>query len=310
MYLIYTYQVSRAYLTFYIAMRTKHIVQHCFLGSLMIGAIQWSTPVMGQTVSLEKKWETPATLKEPESVLYDEANKVLYVSNINDPAAGKDGNGSIGRISLTGDVKDVEWVVGGMDSPKGLGLSKGLLYVADLTNVVVIDVNTGKVVRTIEVKDAGMLNDITVDAQGIVYVSDSDKKRIYKLNNDRAEVWLENDSFQKPNGLLAHQGKFYMIDMGTGIFYEVDKNTKALRKIAEGLAGGDGIVPYGDDFIISNWNGEINYVSAGGEVRKLLDTKADKINAADIEYIPAQDLLLIPTFFANKVTAYKVKRDK
>jgi len=288
-------------------MRTKSIMQYCFLGSLMLGTLPWSTLVMGQTVSLEKKWETPATLKEPESVLYDQAHKVLYVSNINDPAAGKDGNGSIGRISLAGDVKEVEWVVGGMDSPKGLGLSKGLLYVADLTNVVVIDVNTGKVVRSIAVEDAGMLNDITVDAQGVVYVSDSDKKRIYKLNNNQAEVWLEHDSFQTPNGLLAHKGKFYMIDMGTGIFYEMDKKTKALRKIAEGLAGGDGIVPYGNDFIISNWNGEINHVSAGGKVTKLLDTKADKVNAADIEYIPAQHLLLVPTFFANKVVAYQVK---
>ncbi|MBF9253250.1 ATP-binding protein [Pontibacter sp. 172403-2] len=288
-------------------MKATPIIQNCLLGSLMLAALQWSTPVMGQTVSLEKKWETPATLKEPESVLYDKANKVLYVSNINDPAAGKDGNGSIGRISLTGDVQEVEWVAGGMDSPKGLGLSKGLLYVADLTNVVVVDINTGKVIRSIAVKDAGMLNDITVDAQGVVYVSDSDKKRIYRLNNNQAEVWLENDSFQKPNGLLAHQGKFYMVDMGTGIFYEVDKKTKSLRKIAEGLAGGDGIVPYGNDFIISNWNGEINHVSANGEVKKLLDTKADKVNAADIEYIPAQHLLLVPTFFANKVVAYEVK---
>lgn len=58
-----------------------------------------------------------------------------------------------------------------------------MLYVADLTKVVVIDTKEGKVVRNIEVKDAGMLNDITVDAQGVVYVSDSNKKRIYKINN-------------------------------------------------------------------------------------------------------------------------------
>ncbi len=288
-------------------MKVKYLLKNCFLGSLLIGFVQLSTSVAGQTVSLEKKWETSATLKEPESVIYDQANNVLYVSNINNPAAGKDGNGSIGRISLTGQVQDVEWVVGGMDAPKGLGLSKGLLYVADLTKVVIIDTKTGKVVRTIEVKDAGMLNDITVDTEGVVYVSDSDKKRIYRINNNQAEVWLEKDFFLKPNGLLAHQNKFYMIDMNAGIFYEVDKNTKALTKIAEGLVGGDGIVPFGNDFIISNWNGEINHVSANGQVKKLLDTKADKVNAADIDYIPGQNLLLVPTFFANKVVAYEVK---
>lgn len=285
----------------------KIIVNSCFFSSLLIFFTLLSTLAIGQDISLKKKWETPSNLKEPESVLFDPANNVLYVSNINDPAAGKDGNGSIGRVSLTGEVQQVEWVVGGMDSPKGLGLSEGLLYVADLTKVVVIDTKTGEVVRNIEVEGAGMLNDITVDEQGVVYVSDSNKKRVYVLKNNQAEVWLEKEHFQKPNGLLAHQNKFYMIDMNAGIFYEVDKESKSLRKIAEGLVGGDGIVPYGKDFIISNWNGEINYVSANGQVKKLLDTKADKVNAADIEYIPEQNLLLVPTFYANKIVAYEIK---
>ncbi len=277
------------------------------LSALLIGLVLMSMPVAGQKVSLEKKWETPAELKEPESVIYDQTNNVLYVSNINNPAGGKDGNGSIGRVALSGKIEKVEWVVGGMDSPKGLGLSKGLLYVADLTKVVVIDTKTGKVKQTIPVDDAGMLNDITVDAQGVVYISDSDKKRVYRINNNKAEVWFEKDHFQKPNGLLAHQNKFYMIDMNAGIFYEVNKETKDLKKIAEGLVGGDGIIPLGNDFLISNWNGEILHVSANGKVTKLIDTKADKVNAADIAYIPDQKLLLVPTFFANKVVAYEVK---
>ncbi len=288
-------------------MTIRQILNFGINGIAFLMCLQLSSPAIAQTVSLKQVWETPATLKEPESVLYDQANNVIYVSNINNPAAGKDGNGSVGRVSLTGTVQEVEWVIGGMDSPKGLGLSKGLLYVADLTKVVVIDVKAGKVVRTIDVADAGMLNDITVDEQNVVYVSDSDKKRVYRLNNNQAEVWLEKDHFQKPNGLLAHQGKFYMIDMNAGIFYEVNKKSKELRKIADGLVGGDGIVPFGNDFIVSNWNGEINFVSATGKVEKLLDTKAEKVNAADIAYIPARNLLLVPTFFANKVVAYQVR---
>jgi len=288
-------------------MKAKFLQKNSRFCYLFILFLSVSIASVSQTVSLEKVWETPAILKEPESVLYDRINKVFYVSNINNPAADKDGNGSVGRISLTGKIQDVEWVTGGMDSPKGLGLSKGLLYVADLTKIVVIDIKTGKVIRNIEVQDAGMLNDITVNAQGEVFVSDSDKKKIYKINaRNEAEVWLEKDFFQKLNGVLAHDNKFYTVDMNAGIFYEVDKNTKALRKIADNLIGGDGIVAIGKDFIVSNWNGEINHVSAAGKVTKLLDTKNDKVNAADIEYIPSLKLLLVPTFFANKVVAYKV----
>lgn len=277
------------------------------LGTLCLAL---SAPVVGQTdVRLEKKWETPTTLKEPESVLFDTKSNELFVSNINDPKAGKDGNGSIGRVSLDGEVLEVEWAIGGMDSPKGLGLSKGLLYVADLKKVAVIDIKTRKLVKTIEVEGAGMLNDITVDEKGVVYVSDSDNKKIYRIKNDKASVWLEKDFFQKPNGLLAHHNKFYMVDMNAGIFYEIDKKTKTLRKIAEGLEGGDGIAPIGDDFIISNWNGEIYYVWANGKTKKLLDTKADKINAADLIYLPEQNLLVVPTFYGNTAVAYEVVKE-
>ncbi len=285
----------------------KFTLKNSLLFCLCTLCLCFSTSVVGQIdVRLEQKWETPATLKAPESVLFDAKANVIYVSNINDPKAGKDGNGSIGRISLDGEVLEVEWAIGGMDSPKGLGLSKGLLYIADLKQVAVVDTKTGKLIKTIEVEGAGMLNDITVDEKGIVYVSDSDNKKIYRIKNDKARVWLEKDFFQKPNGLLAHQNKFYMVDMTAGIFYEIDKKTKALRKIADGLEGGDGIAAYGNDFIISNWHGEIHYVSANGETKKLLDTKAEQINAADHIYLPEQNLLIVPTFYGNTVVAYEV----
>ena len=46
--------------------------------------------------SLVKKWETPAELKTPESVLFDAGGKVLYVSNIDGQQPwAKDGKGSI-----------------------------------------------------------------------------------------------------------------------------------------------------------------------------------------------------------------------
>lgn len=284
--------------------------KNCLLFCLCTFFLIFSAPIMGQTnVRLEKKWETPATLKEPESVLFDANANVIYTSNINDPKAGKDGNGSIGRISLEGEVLEVEWAIGGMDSPKGLGLSNELLYVADLKKVAVIDTKTGKLVKTIDVEGAGMLNDITIDEKGMVYVSDSDNKRIYQIKNDKASVWLEKDFFQKPNGLLAHQNRFYMLDMNAGIFYEIDKKSKSLRKIADGLEGGDGIAPIGDDFIISNWNGEIYYVWANGKTKKLLDSKADKLNAADLIYLPEPNLLIVPTFYGNKAVAYEVVKE-
>jgi len=39
----------------------------------------------------------------------------------------------------------------------------------------------------------------------------------------------------------------------------------------------------------------------------VLNTKDNGESAADIWFIPEKNLLLIPTFFKNKVTAYQVK---
>ena len=290
-------------------MKAKKYVINALCMSLFIGSTQlFINSGYAQQVMLTKQWETEASLPTPESVLYDKANNILYVSNINGQAGDKDGNGSIGKVSLTGKVENAEWVKG-LDAPKGLGLVKNLLYVADLTKVVVIDTKAGKIVKTIEVPGAIFLNDITVDGNENVYVSDSTGKKVFRISNNVVSLWLESDLLQRPNGLLAYQNKMYLVDMPTGIFYLVDNTTKALTKVAEGLPGGDGIVPVGSgDFLISNWNGEINYVTAKGQVTKLIDTKEAKVNAADIEYIPAKRLLLVPTFFHNRVVAYQLKK--
>ena len=50
-------------------------------------------------------------------------------------------------------------------------------------------------------------------------------------------------------------------------------------------------------------------VTASGKVIVLIDTTSSKINSADLEYIKTKKLLLIPTFFDNRVVAYEVKRD-
>ena len=51
-----------------------------------------------------------------------------------------------------------DWV-SGLNSPKGMGVYKDKLYAADLENVVVIDVNAGKIVETIKVEGAEGLNE-------------------------------------------------------------------------------------------------------------------------------------------------------
>jgi len=61
------------------------------------------------------------------------------------------------------------------------------------------------------------------------------------------------------------------------------------------------------NYIISDWSGKTSLVTASGQIIVLIDTTALRINSADLEYIKTRKLLLIPTFFANRVVAYTVK---
>ena len=257
-----------------------------------------------QTRQLVKKWETDSVFKVPESVLYDPDHRMLYVANIDGKQPWeKDGLGSIGKMDINGKVINAEWITG-FHAPKGMGLYRHTLYVADVDRVVVVDLHQGKIAYTIEVPGSQALNDITIDAAGVIYVSDSRGKKVYRIQNGTPAVYLEN--LKGPNGLLMRGSELYVLDQGG--MYKVNDN-KTLTLIADGMDGGtDGIENVtGNDFIISCWAGVIWYVNADGSKEKLLDTREQKINSADIGFDPVTKTVFVPTFWKNSVVAYEVK---
>jgi hypothetical protein len=260
-------------------------------------------PGFAQPAQLVKKWETAATLKTPESVRFDAANRVLYVSNVDgkEPWA-KDGAGSIGKVGLDGKVIAAEWVKG-LEAPKGMGLHQGRLYVADIDRMVVIDVARGAIAATIAVPGAQRLNDVTVARDGTVYVSDMQGLKIYAIRRQKPAVYVEG--FKRPNGVLAHGDDLYVLDGGTLLKFGPDK---ARTMIVDGMdVSSDGIEHVqGDEFIVSCWAGLVYHVK-GREKHLLLDTRAKNINAADMGYDAKTRTVYLPTFFTNTVAAYELK---
>jgi sugar lactone lactonase YvrE len=159
--------------------------------------------------TLEKLWETEAALKVPESVLYDAARKVLYVSNIDGESWTADGKGSIAKVGLDGKIIAAEWITG-LDCPKGLALAGDKLYVGDAKGLIVIDVEKGSIVDTIKIDGAVGLNDVASDGHGTLYVSDMKAKKVHAVKDGKATTVLEN--LDNPNGVLFHQGALYVLD--------------------------------------------------------------------------------------------------
>jgi len=262
---------------------------------------QEQTELQEQQWQLTELWETK-DLPVPESVLYHAENNVLYVSLIDGEGNVKDGKGGVAVLNLDGSVKDKDWVTG-LNAPKGMAVYENLLYVADITAVVAIDLGTGDIVHKIEFPDAVFLNDVTVDDQGAVYVSDTRKGIIYQMKDNKPEVFLEEAP--NANGLKVINGNLYALAGPELWKIEADKSHTVIAKDFE--LGGDGLEPVGDqgDFLVTCWGGLVYYVKADGSFEKLMDVQGE-MNTADLGIHPETNTIYIPTFNSNSVKAFQL----
>jgi DNA-binding beta-propeller fold protein YncE len=250
--------------------------------------------------SLEKLWQSDATLKLPESVLFDAKSNMLYVSNLGDRTPG---SGTISKIDLNGTIIKNDWVTG-LTSTKGSGIYKGLLYAAETNTVAAVDINAASVVQRISIEGAQLLNDITIDPSGIVYVSDTRTGKVHRIENGKASVYLKN--LKNPNGLLMVGTDLYILSEGS--LLKADANKK-ISILVEGMdSSTDGIAMVKEnEFIIGCYKGMIYYVKADGSKQVLLDTKAGGTGAADIGYDAGNKIVYVPTLGKNMVVAYQLK---
>lgn len=250
-----------------------------------------------------KIWETDTIIKVPESVLPDVKNQQLYVSLIDGEGWTADGKGGIGILGLDGSIKTQDLVTG-LEAPKGLGRLKGQLFVADITNVVVVDIKTGAVQNKIAVPEAQNLNDIAVNKKmKAVYVSDSKAGKIWRIINEKPEIFL--DDVKGANGLKCI-GDQLIFAKGKAL-WSIDKAGKQV-KIATVPNGIDGIEPVGNgDFLVTSWIGYLYYVTASGQVETLLDTHGEHKNVADIGFDQKKQIIYIPSFMGKTVAAYQLK---
>lgn len=258
---------------------------------------------------MNKKWETRKVLQIPESIRYDPDREILYVSNINGSSGEKDGNGFISKVKLTGEIKTLKWVKG-LNAPKGSVVVKNKLYVADIDQLVEIDIETGKISNKYPAPGALFLNDVTADKSGNIYISDSSPKNsvIYKFSNGEISIWLKNDEVSSPNGLYVENDKLILGNSGDGSLKSVSLSDKSISTIAHIGSGIDGIVSDGKgNYFVSDWKGKTSLITLSGQIIELLNTTESKINSADIEYVKSKKLLIIPTFFDNRIMAYEVK---
>ncbi|WP_041523915.1 SMP-30/gluconolactonase/LRE family protein [Gilvimarinus agarilyticus] len=264
-------------------------------------ALAVNAPAMS---ALQKpSWET-VSLRTPESVLVHEFEdrKVLLVSEIEGGHSDVDGAGGIAMLALDGTIIEQDFVRG-LNAPKGMAVFEDTLYVADITELVAIDLTTQKVIARHVVEDAVFLNDVAVDERGAVYVTDTRVGKVHRLVN--GELDLYHEGLAGANGLYTEGTDLY-VGAGSQLFRLSGDGGKAV--IAEGFAENvDGVEAVnGGGFIVSCWAGLVYYVEPDGTLNLLLDSRAEEVNTADIGYDSESHTLFVPTFHGSSVRAYSL----
>lgn len=253
------------------------------------------------TPTLTLLWETADSLMTNESVLFDEATGTIYVANIEgqDPAE-KDGKGSIAIISKDGKIINPAWI-SGLNAPKGMAISNGKFYVTDIDELVEIDIATSKILKKWKVDGAQFLND-AASHDGTIYFTDMATGKVHSfLDGTIATV---SEGSKSINGIaVGSDGTIFGLDESGLKKWNTDGTATVLNA---NVSGGDGLVILGDgNFVASKWPGEIWFANDSTQTL-MLDTKAAESNTADIGYNAAEKIIYVPTFFKNKVAAYKL----
>ena len=260
-------------------------------------------------------WEAKG-LEQPESVVQDPVTGAIYVSNIAGAIMQKDGTGFISKLRPDGTVVTREWVKE-LNAPTGLALHDRTLYVADVDELIEINVASGEITNRYPAKGAIFLNDVAAGEDGTVYASDTPMNTIWRLKGGSFEPWFANDVLNGPSGLLVQGDKLIVASFGKlpgegqkqelGGLLAVDIEKQAVSTIGNDRLGNlDGLQALQPGaYLVTDWAaGGLYRVAAKGEAERLI--KLGK-GSADFIYLPDKKTTLIPIMLNNSLVAYALE---
>ncbi len=220
------------------------------------------------TMSCRIAFTLPQQDLVPEGLAYDPGSKSFFVSSVRERKIMRYQRGEITRFA--GGLSDTLWSMMGMR----LDAKRGRLWVAtcairegkgvaekDLggTGVLAFDINTGVLSsrRMLPADGAAHLfGDLTLDAEGNVYVTDSGGGGLYRMSatGGGPQLVIPPGTFVSPQGLdMDESGRIlYVADYSQGVFrVDLESKTAVLLRHPgrQTLLGIDGLYRYGNSLL-------------------------------------------------------------
>ena|SRR5688572_19517491 len=265
------------------------------------------------------KIATTAGFQTPESVIWDQAQDVYFVSNVNGSPNAKDGNGYISRLDTAGRVVDSAFIKG-LNAPKGMALVHDTLWVSDIDVVRAFNARTGAAVATVTIPGAIFLNDVAAAPDGSIYITDTAIRftaaggmehpgadQIFRIAPDRrVSTAIKGDTLGRPNGITwdAANNRFVVVPFNAPSLFAWKPGDAAPTVIGTGVGGYDGVEVAGDAIWVSSWADSSVYRYRNGEGTNLIKGVP---SPADIGYDSKRHRLLIPSFTGNRIEIWQVQ---
>lgn len=258
----------------------------------------------------------------PDQAVWHAPSETWFVSNLGGGISlDRDSYGWITQTDKNGKVIHPVWLglEEGMHAPSGMTLTDKYLYVCDRDGVHEIDIAKRKITNFYPLPGGEFINDIAMASNGDLYISDFFGNRIYKLpaSTRKAEVWLETDKLEAPDGLYMDNDNLIVASWGVlskpgsfdtsklGNLSSINLQTKEITTLIEEVGNLEGITKAGKHYYITDWAAG-KLLKVDPKKKKVVDYISGLSHPTDPNYSPELKTLAFPQHGTDQVLFLKL----
>lgn len=264
----------------------------------------------------------------PESCSYDARRGLIVVPSRGEPESAQANDGWVSLLNHDGSLHTIRWIGSQipdqrkslspslmLNEPLGSDIMNDILYIADYISgtskenashafIHEFDMNTGKLLKEILIKDAPWINDIAVTEDRTIYATQTgdmgpnpnpETWAVWKITPDgQTSIFVQGKPLNQPNGIaIDPDGNIVVVNTGNADVLTFSKNGKLLKTETAAQPGSDGIVilPNGTKYVSSVLHGGISRIRPG----KLAELIAQDIpETASMCYDSGANQLVVP----------------
>ncbi|MCI0689407.1 MAG: hypothetical protein L0Y54_19550, partial [Sporichthyaceae bacterium] len=225
-----------------------------------------------------------------------------------------DNNGFISRLTADGMVDSLRFITGGRDgvtlhAPRGLVIVGDTLWASDIDAVRGFDRRTGAPLASIDLSalEPGFTNDLAAAPDGTLYLTDSGRGRVIRIQGRVASVAFADRALGTPNGIAwdGRTGRLLVVpDGGSRTIYGWSVDGRKLEPVGRGPGNYDGVevLPDGRVLVSSKADSSVYLFSRGSRRRLIVGIAVP----ADIGFDAARSRVAVPRFKDDRVELWAI----